>query len=244
MISEDTLKILKNRYQTTDANIRREYFQQLFLSYFYQQPNTDGIYFKGGTALRIVYRSPRFSEDLDFSSQYMDLRDIEEAVLETIQAVEKEGIVIDINESKDTSGGYLAILIFNPGQQPVEIQVQISFRKGEIKGGPVSIIGDYIPAYIVMVLTPNLLVNEKVQALLTRSKPRDFYDLYFLLRSQELRPEFQLAENKTVLPQALKILKTTEINFERELKQFLSASNWVIIRDLKTNLERELQRFL
>ena len=39
----------------------------IFLSYLYQEPGSEKLLFKGGTALRIVFKSPRFSEDLDFS---------------------------------------------------------------------------------------------------------------------------------------------------------------------------------
>lgn len=34
---------------------------------FYQEKEAEAILFKGGTALRLIYQSPRFSEDLDFS---------------------------------------------------------------------------------------------------------------------------------------------------------------------------------
>src|SRR5947199_9599316 len=108
MISDDTLTILRNRYQTTELNVRREYVQQLFLSYFYQHSQTDKIFFKGGTSLRIVYKSPRFSEDLDFGSTLHDISEIERAVLETLIAIQREGIETEIIVSKKTSGGYLA----------------------------------------------------------------------------------------------------------------------------------------
>jgi len=73
MISNEALQALATKLQTTELNVRREYFQHLFLSYFYQQPLTDRIYFKGGSALRMLYHSPRFSEDLDFSSSVTGL---------------------------------------------------------------------------------------------------------------------------------------------------------------------------
>lgn len=68
MLTQNYIKELATRKQTTELNIRREYLQHLFLSYFYQQPKTESVFFKGGTALRILYGSPRFSLDLDFSS--------------------------------------------------------------------------------------------------------------------------------------------------------------------------------
>jgi predicted nucleotidyltransferase component of viral defense system len=106
MISADVITKLSRKYQTTELNVRREYVQHLFLAYFYQQPQAKAIFFKGGTALRIVYGSPRFSEDLDFSSTLHSREEIEEAVLHTLHAVEREGIKTDISESKDTSGGF------------------------------------------------------------------------------------------------------------------------------------------
>ena len=80
MISEKTIKELTQKYQTTEINIIREYCQHLFLSYFYQKRKSEQIYFKGGTALRIIYNSPRFSEDLDFTGihniAYYEIEDI------------------------------------------------------------------------------------------------------------------------------------------------------------------------
>lgn len=38
MISTDALRALAPQWQTTELNVRREYFQHLFLSYFYRQP--------------------------------------------------------------------------------------------------------------------------------------------------------------------------------------------------------------
>lgn len=45
----------------------RDYIQHLFLYLLYSASRREdvGLHFKGGTALRIVYHSPRFSEDLD-----------------------------------------------------------------------------------------------------------------------------------------------------------------------------------
>ncbi|MBN1444929.1 MAG: nucleotidyl transferase AbiEii/AbiGii toxin family protein [Candidatus Omnitrophica bacterium] len=55
------------QYKTTEINIAREYVQHLFLSSLYREKSSEKVLFKGGTALRIVFQSPRFSEDLDFS---------------------------------------------------------------------------------------------------------------------------------------------------------------------------------
>ncbi|MDI6689725.1 MAG: nucleotidyl transferase AbiEii/AbiGii toxin family protein [Actinomycetota bacterium] len=65
MITKDAIKRFATKAQTSDLNVAREYCQHLFLSYFYQQKGSEKLLFKDGTALKIIYGSPRFSEDLD-----------------------------------------------------------------------------------------------------------------------------------------------------------------------------------
>lgn len=239
MITQEQITLLAKKHQTTELNIRREYFQHIFLSYFYQQPQTDVIYFKGGTALRIIYQSPRFSEDLDFSTTLSDTKLIEEAIMQTLVMMEKEGIQTALGEAKQTSGGYLASIACEAFEQSAAILLQISLRDGDKKGEVVTIANDFIPPYIITQLAQKQLVAEKIQALLTRKKPRDFYDLYFLLRANLLS-----AEKKDILAQALQTLRAVKTNFETELKQFLPKSQWAIIRNFHQSLEREIERYL
>lgn len=239
MISNDALRDLAHKYQTTELNVRREYIQHLFLSYFYQQPHTDKIYFKGGTALRILYDSPRFSEDLDFSSSLTNIHPIEQAVLETLTEIERENIRPELNESKRTSGGYLAIITFQMEANTVSLQLDVSLREGRKKGEPVTVASSYIPAFTVVALEREQLVQEKINALLSRQKARDFYDLYFILRANLLP-----AKERTVLPRTLKTLQQSRIDFEKELKLFLPKSHWGLVRTFQTTLEREIERYM
>ncbi len=235
MITRDTIQVIANKYQTSELNVRREYVQHLFLANFYQQDQTSEIYFKGGTALRIVYNSPRFSEDLDFSASFHSISHIESAIVNTLKEIEREGIVTEIKESKKTTGGYLAILNFTLDDEMVTVQIEISKREGEKSGEVKTISNDFIPPYILVSWAQKSLIAEKIQALLGRRKPRDFYDLYFILRASLLP-----IEEKIILPKTLEALKTTKINFEQELKQFLPKSHWAIIRDFENILKREI----
>ncbi len=239
MIADDALRSLATKLQTTELNVRREYFQHLFLSYFYQQPPTDQVYFKGGTALRTLYHSPRFSEDLDFSSALSDIRALEAAILDTLTAVTRENINVDLQESKTTTGGYLALVAFRTDQGSMAMPVEVSLREGEKRGEAVTIASDFIPAFTVVALAREQLVDEKIQALLSRRKARDFYDLYFILRANLLA-----TQKKDVLRPALNTLRQSRIDFDRELKAFLPRSHWAIIRDFPATLEREIARFL
>ncbi len=236
MISEEQIKILAQRQQTTELNINREYYQHLFLSYFYQQPQSSQVYFKGGTALKVLYNSPRFSEDLDFSSTFSNIKDIEQAILDTLVQIQRENTKTVFQESKLTSGGYLGTIEF---ESSILILLQISLRQRNITGQVMTVTGDFVPAYTVVSLNQDQLVGEKLQALLERKKPRDFYDLYFMLRANLVS-----IEKRQVLKQALKVLKTTDINFEQELKEFLPKAHWALIRDFKKNLDQEINRFI
>lgn len=234
MITQDSIATLSNKYQTTEVNIRREYFQHLFLSYFYQQAQAGKIYFKGGTALRAIYKSPRFSEDLDFSAEYSDIKLIQEIVVETLSQVEKENAKVVLEESKETSGGYLGAISF---EDQVVLHLQISLREGDKKGEAVTIVNDFVPTYTLVALSKDQLVDEKLAALFNRKKARDFYDLYFMLRAGLLS-----LEKRNLLKKALDILRIAKVNFESELKQYLPKTHWAIIRDFKPSLEMEIER--
>jgi predicted nucleotidyltransferase component of viral defense system len=240
MLTFDNLKELSIKNQTTELNIRREYVQHLFLSHFYQQKESKQIFFKGGTALRILFNSPRFSEDLDFSSSLKGIKEIETAIINTLKEIEREGIQTEIVESKKTTGGYLAIISFKLSSQSIEIQVEISNREKDSKGEVITVVSDFMPSYTVMHLKLQQLTGEKLQALLSRKKPRDFYDLYFMLRAKGLISQKQ----RGVLSKALIELKKSHINFEKELKQFLPRTHWTIIRIFKPTLEKEIQKFI
>src|SRR5438105_818598 len=99
MISEEQIKTLASKYQTIEENVIREYFQHVFLSYFYQQEEAANIYFKGGTALRVIYKSPRFSEDLDFTVSLIDIKAAESLLIATLEQVERENINVSLKES-------------------------------------------------------------------------------------------------------------------------------------------------
>lgn len=239
MVAQDQIKKLSIKYQTSELNVIREYLQHLFLSYFYQLPQSNEIYFKGGTAFRIVYQSARFSQDLDFSTNMKDIPGIEDILIDVLGKIEKENIQATLRDATPTSGGYLSTIDFVLFGQAIPIQIEISFREKENRGDVVTITSDFTTPYTLVVLGEEQLIGQKMRALLNRKKARDFYDLYFILRKQ-----LSIKDKNTVLPQALHDLHKTEINFEVELKQFLPKSQWLIIRDFKQNLERELQRFI
>jgi len=240
MLSQESLKEFTKKFQTTQDNISREYCQHLFLSYFYQKDGSERVLFKGGTALRFIYRSPRFSEDLDFSGFQISVAEIESIFADVLADIEKEGIKVKLEEAKPTTGGYLGIAYFNFLDYETKIKIEISLRPHSFIGGVVTLItNDYIPAYNTIHLPQEKIVREKIKALLERAKPRDFYDFYFLLRSN-LIP----VEERKILSEILDKLKSQKINFQKELARLLPRSHHLILRDFKKSLKEQIKRLL
>ena len=239
MITADAIKKMAVTQQTTELNVVREYAQHLFLSGLYRQRGTNQVMFKGGTALRIVYNSPRFSEDLDFSGFGISVRQIEDWVATASEGIEQSGIAVSIEESKKTSGGYLGILDLAFSGYQVRVLFEISLRRRNgLNGRGVLVASDFVPAYTVTLLPEETLVEEKLAALLDRGKPRDFFDCYFMLRKNMIPPK-----QRQILLKVRQTLPKTRINFKAELGDFLPRSYQPIISDFKKTLMTELERY-
>ena len=250
MITRETIVALTRRYQTSEyPNIVREYFQHIFLSELYKLPETEKLLFKGGTALRIICGSPRFSEDLDFSlfgiSPPQTKNFIEGLFVKVLAEIEQVGIKVEIGaKSNITTGGYFGMATFKILEyQPVSVEINISARNGRNVLGEVdSVANDFVPTYTVVHLPQSELVEEKVfGALRERKKPRDFYDLYFIMRKGMLSSDQKkrLAEAKNEI-----VANAKKVNFHGELGAFLPVSQQAVIRDFQAMLERELNRQL
>ena len=250
MITNEALEKLARHYQTgVFPNIVREYFQHVFLKELYKLKEAWQMLFKGGTALRIIYGSPRFSEDLDFSlfgvAQPQIKFFVEGLFVRVLAEMERIGIKVEIGEkSNATTGGYFGMATFKmPEYQPVSVEINISTRNGRDMLGEVdSVANDFVPTFTIVHLPQNELVEEKIfGALRERKKPRDFYDLYFMMRKGMLSSEQKnkLSEIKNEIINSAK-----QIDFRGELGAFLPVDQQAIIRDFIRALEAEISRQL
>lgn len=248
MITIETLEELARKNQTgVFPNIVREYFQHEFLGELYKLPGAEKLMFKGGTALRVVYGSPRFSEDLDFSlfgvAHNQIKHFVEELFVKALAEIERVGIKVELGVKSDaTTGGYFGVASFSVFEyQPVNVEINISSRNGrKMQGELDSIVSDFAPAYTVIHLPQNELVEEKIfGALRERKKPRDFYDLYFMMRkgmlSLDQKKRLAGIKDETVA-------NAIKIDFRGELGAFLPADQQAIIRDFNRALEAEINR--
>lgn len=250
MISIETLEKLSRQYQMgIFPNIVREYSQHMFLAELYKLPDAQKLLFKGGTALRIIYGSPRFSEDLDFSLFDVAKNEVKSFVeglfVHVLGEMAKADIKVELGDKIGaTSGGYFGVARFRMADYPpVGVEINISARSSRSVTGEVdSITNNFVPTYTIIHLPQKEIVEEKIfGALLERKKPRDFYDLYIMLRKGMLSPE---QKKKLGLIKGRVIAEAKKINFKGELGAFLPIDQQGIIRDFGATLSRELNNQL
>lgn len=248
MIAQESINKLATQYHTSEINVVREYFQHLFLSQLYKLEGSENLLFKGGTALRIVYGSPRFSEDLDFSvfhvEKHLQKDFIENLFGSVLAEIEKSGVKVRLGPKPgSTVEGYYGDAIFEIYDHSVLVSINVSGRNGrDIKGEVSSVANDFVPTYNVFHLSQDLLVEEKVfEAMLERKKARDFYDLYFIIRKGllSLGQKSRLNSIKNSI-----IADLNKVDIESELSVFLPQDQQAIIKDFKSSLTGELNRQL
>lgn len=239
MISRSQIEELRDKWQTTELNVAREYVQHVLLSGLFQGLRKQvRLAFKGGTALRIVWGSPRFSEDLDFTGWGKEFH-VGESLKETITEASKAGLDIKLVESGKTSGGWFALAQTRVHGWPVEIEWNISLREiRQTRTDPVLVTTPLWASYSVQALPVDQMVFETIDALFRRRKPRDFFDLYFMLRERLGIAEIT-SQKKRLLEEARKLDPRT---IGKELKLLTPRSHWAVIREFPHLLEQELKR--
>jgi predicted nucleotidyltransferase component of viral defense system len=246
MITREFIKELAVKFQTAEDNIAREYCQHLFLSYLNQLKGSQKLLFKGGTALRIIFQSPRFSEDLDFSainSGQVTVAEINQLIDDVLYKMLAEGIQVDktLNPGTagETSGGYFASINLKMLDFSSELQIQVSFRSpDQALGNSTMVNNSFVAPYLIYYLDEKILVSEKIAALLFRKKPRDFFDLFFILRDPLLVKN--IPAKKDLKNEIFKIIDEAG-DFEKELKIFLPISFHPVLKDFKERLKREVE---
>jgi len=201
MIDKDTLQDLAKELKIDLFTVSREYLQLLFLKYFYSQKESEKVYFKGGTALRFLFGSFRFSEDLDFTSLLTKSK-LKILIDKTLQDLNKEAGEISFKEEKTIAGAFTG-RIFQKLPEfnfPLTIRLDFSLREKPFltETSYLETIFPIGPFPQVSHLKIEELMVEKVRAILTRNKGRDIFDLYFLL-SKHILIDWKLVNKKKAL---------------------------------------------
>jgi len=190
MITEEQVGTLAKKFKINESVIFREYLQIVFLQKLYQKNPSQGIFFKGGTAIHLIYQAPRFSEDLDFSVT-LPMVEFNACIKTVLKRMEdEEGVTC--RERKSITGKQFLIAAENILPYKTYIALDFSFRE-KILSNDRSIIQTTYPVLFtsyVYHLSQEEMLAEKIRATMTRQKGRDLYDLWYLLsKGTEIRKD-------------------------------------------------------
>jgi predicted nucleotidyltransferase component of viral defense system len=130
MISRDQINELSKRFAIDEYTVIKEYLQVVFLSILYSTNESQKIYFKGGTAIRLLMKSGRFSEDLDFTAE-LTTKELDRVTAETVKKMSLVVPDISIKRTQETDISYTAILSYLPegSKYPLTIHLDFSLRE-------------------------------------------------------------------------------------------------------------------
>ena len=184
MISKEQIRELAQKFAIDEFSVIREYLQIIFLSELYEQKESSKIYFKGGTALRLLLNSFRLSEDLDFTS--LNTPDEIKRVLTRVAG--KINLVVpgaELRQVKTDINSLMCFLRYKADEMkfPLNIHLEFSLREKPLteKNVVLESLFPVSPYPIVKCLSWEEILAEKIRALMHRAKGRDLFDIWYLL---------------------------------------------------------------
>lgn len=243
MISKDQINEFSKRLAIDEFTIIREYIQVVFLGAFYGAPKSAKVYFKGGTAIRLLLKSGRFSEDLDFTSE-LTAKELEPLVVDTVKKVSLIVPNITLKRTEENKWSYTGILSYQPEgmKHPLNIHLDFSLREKPETSKETVLETDFpvAPQPVVRHMDWQEVLAEKIRAFLYRLKGRDVYDLWFMLQKgveldwDMINRKTALYEMKTSLQDLMdRIGKFEDKQLKNDLAKFLPAHDRNFVEHLK-----------
>ena len=227
MITKEQVVNLVKKKKINETTIFREYLQLLFLSELYKEKESQKIFFKGGTAIHLIYKAPRFSEDLDFSVELKE-KEFLSFIKKLFGRISKiENVKF---QEKNSITGRRFLLTAPPTilSYKTFVNLDFSFREKVLEPQKSIIETDYPVLFTSFVyhLSKDEIFAEKIRAILTRAKGRDLYDLWFLLNQGA-------AIDNNLVKEKLKYYNLTGVKKDKILSQIESFSKDKFILDLR-----------
>lgn len=216
-----TAQSLSQKLQISLDYIVREEYEILLLKEIFESEYGSSLVFKGGTALRLVYNSARFSEDLDFTL----IKELNrQKFIDFLKELEKKYpsiTAIEANEKFYTIFGK-ALIREDYLDRNFSIKIEISTREGEwVKGADYDdkVIQSEVTPLTVLTQVASLekILSEKEDALKNRKAARDIFDHWYinqLLGKKVRKPNFRGYDKGKV---------------KAELHKLLSRSFWRVV---------------
>lgn len=202
-----------------------EYLQYEILDSVFKQKNSEKLSFIGGTSIRIVYHSQRFSEDLDFDNFGLSFEDFKDLLDKVVKDMELKGFGIEFRfVEKMAFHCYIRFpdILFKNHLSPNEdekLLIRIDTVNKEKNITPEIFILNNFNVYRKILVNPiSTILAQKIIAILERKreKGRDFFDVSYLLGKTE--PDYDYIKNnrgwdKLEVKEKL-LARTNEVNLK------------------------------
>ena len=230
-------------------NLAREYLQARILGALQRAGAMIPLAFHGGTALRFLYASARYSEDLDFAleqarTQY-DLRAFLRAIRSTFTA---EGYSLDLRVSDEKTvhsafvrfRGLLYDLGLSPhGNEVLAVKIEVDTNPPVGAGLETTVIRRHVPLQLHHHDQASLLAG-KLHAILQRPylKGRDLYDLLWYLSDPEWPAPNLILLNNALRQTGWEAGPLTEDNWRKAVRGRLQTVIWgQVVNDVRPFLD-------
>ncbi len=244
MVTKAELVSIARKRKLPLGMIEKEFVLTLVLREIYKSPFKNILAFKGGTALHMLYLHKRLSVDLDFTA----LGEPDISALKNVLAIKEINAEIRKISAFDNSISidmkYTSLLNY-----PDSIKIDISLREKpllELKEKLLS--SHYFPEFPVTVFRMEELTAEKMRALVQRKRPRDYFDMWLLLKEMKFEEFGKIAEKK-LMPAGDKLdihrvftdLETVKSLWKDDLVQLVPElpDFETVISDMKKGLDFE-----
>lgn len=217
-------KNLSQKLKISIEQVIREEYEMICLKALFESPLGKKLIFKGGTALRLAYQSPRFSDDLDFSAKGKISLSEARKVLDDIclkfpqvkieEFYAKRFAIFALLKIKETFLNY-----------PFTLKVEISTRAERWlinKNFTLKVLGTDASnlSALAQIADLNHILSDKYDAVKRRKKPRDFFDIWYIsqLLKKDVKIDFSSIDAKLLI---------------RELHKYLPKNYWRVIDSWK-----------
>lgn len=191
----------------------------------------DRFYLTGGTALSEFYLQHRLSEDLDFFSEKpFD----EKIVLEWAKKAGKKLFIPEI-EYKVLKGQHT--FFFNFSDEVVKVDFAYF---------PFPHIGDFKKQNNLRISSIEDIAVNKIQAIITRNRGRDYYDLFAIIKRQSsnletVRKQYRLKFDVNISDEELAKV-CSDVLDAKDMPRFLGRVDWAKVETFFLNEAKKLQK--
>ncbi len=196
--------------QDQTQHVLREYLQCVMLEILFESPIGRHLTFLGGTCLRIVHNSQRFSEDLDFDNDGLSDNDFGQIKPLMENELTKLGYEVEVGIKGKTAYRCevkYPHLLYKQGisrMREEKLLIQIDTEAQNFDYSKDRYILNRFGVLTEIPVTPmDVLLAQKCFAILNRprNKGRDFYDVVFLL-GHNVKPNYAYLEQKVSITTA------------------------------------------